>query len=323
VKIHPSQWLLAFALALACGSAWSQAYPTRPIRMIVPYPPGGTTDILARLVGRKLQESMGEAVIIDNRPGASANIGTELVARAVPDGYTLLFSAATGLAVNPHLFDQLPFDPRKDFAPVAPIAQNQTVLLVHPDVPVRTTQELIALAKARPGKLNYASYGSGTVAHLAAAQFAYLGGIEITHVPYKGATAAMADLMGGRVDMMFDSIVTALPAINTGRVRALAVSGARRSPAVLDLPTVAEAGLPGYAMVGWFGVVAPAGTPTAIVRKLNMEINRALALDDVRAQIAGTGADAMSMSPDAFAAFIASEYERLGRLVRLAKAKAE
>jgi tripartite-type tricarboxylate transporter receptor subunit TctC len=217
----------------------------------------------------------------------------------------------------------LPYDPLKDFVAVAAVAQNQTVLLVHPDVPARTTQELIALARASPGKLNYASYGNGTVAHLAAAQFVSMAGIDIVHVPYKGATPAMADLMGGRVDMMFDSIVTALPAAKTGRVRALAVSGARRSPAAAELPTVAESGVPGYALVGWFGFVAPAGTPEAVVHKLNTEINRALAFDDVRARLANTGADAMSMTPVEFAAFIASEYDRLGRLVKLNKVKAE
>jgi tripartite-type tricarboxylate transporter receptor subunit TctC len=323
VNVRSSRWLLVGCLVMACATAWAQAYPSRPIRLVVPFPPGGTTDILARLLGKGLHEAMGVPVTVDNRPGASSNIGTELVARAAPDGYTLLLSGATSFAVNPHLFPALPFDPLKDFAPIAPVAQNQTVLLVHPSVAARTTQELIALAKARPGMLNYASYGNGTVAHLAAARFASMAGIDITHIPYKGAAAAMTDLMGGQVDMMFDSIVTALPAVRSGRVRALAVSGAQRSPAAPDLPTVAESGVPGYAVVGWFGVVAPAGTPAEIVRRLNTEINRALSRDDVRAQVVGTGADPMSMSPEAFAAFIRSEHERIGRLIRASGARAE
>lgn len=315
--------LTACAIAGLSIAASAQTYPVRPIKLIVPYAAGGTTDILGRMIGQKLQESMGQSVVIENKPGAATNLGAEATAKAAPDGYTLLLGTNVTFAVNPHLYEKLAFDPLKDFAPIAPIALTQTVLLVNPSVPAQNVREFIALAKAQPGKLSYGSYGSGSLAHLAAAQFAAMAGVQMVHVPYKGSAPAMTDLVGGHINLMFDNIVTALPSAKSGKVRALAVTGARRSAAAPDLPTVAEGGVSGYEVVGWFGFAAPAGTPPDIVRKLNAEINRALAMPDVRDRIVSAGADPMNMSPEAFAAFIRSDYTRSGIMVKTSGAKAE
>ncbi|WP_421953592.1 Bug family tripartite tricarboxylate transporter substrate binding protein [Polaromonas sp.] len=323
LKTLLKKFLAACVIAGVSIAASAQTYPARPIKLIVPYAAGGTTDILGRMIGQKLQESMGQPVVVENKPGAATNLGAEATAKAVPDGYTLLLGTNVTFAVNPHLYEKLAFDPLKDFAPIAPIALTQTVLLVNPSVPAHNVREVIALAKAQPGKLSYGSYGSGSLAHLAAAQFAAMAGVQMVHVPYKGSAPAMTDLVGGHINLMFDNIVTALPNAKSGKVRALAVTGARRSAAAPDLPTVAEGGVGGYEVVGWFGFAAPAGTPPEIVRKLNSEINRALAMPDVRDRIISAGADPMNMSSETFAAFIRSDYTRSGIMVKTSGAKAE
>ena len=315
--------LAVVAVASLCWSAVAQTFPTKPIKMVVPYPAGGTTDILGRLIGQKLQESMGQPIVIENKAGAATNLGAEAVAKSTADGYTLLLGTNVTFAVNPHLYEKLPLDPLRDFAPIAPIALTQTVLLAHPSVAAKNINELVALAKAQPGKLTYGSYGSGSLAHLAAAQFAAMAGVNMVHVPYKGSAPAMTDLVGGHIDLMFDNIVTALPNAKSGKVRALAVTGAKRSGAAPDLPTVAESGVAGYEVIGWFGFAAPAGTPLEIVRKLNAEVTRALTLPEVRERIITAGADPMSMSPEAFSSFIKADHTRSGSMVKVSGAKVE
>lgn len=315
--------IVASTLLGAGTGAFAQAYPSKPIRLIVPYTAGGTTDILGRLIGQKLQESMGQPVVIENKPGAATNLGAEATAKSVPDGYTIILGTNVTFTVNPHLYEKLAFDPLKDFAYIAPIALTQTVLLVNPQVKAQNVRDIIALARAQPGKLSYGSYGSGSLAHLAAAQFTAMAGVQMTHVPYKGSAPAMTDLIGGHIDLMFDNIVTALPSAKSGKVRALAVTGAKRTGAAPELPTVAESGVPGYEVVGWFGFAAPAGTPADVVRKLNTEINKALALPEVKDKITGAGADPMNMTPEAFSAFIRTDYTRSGMMVKASGARAE
>lgn len=301
----------------------AQGFPSRAIRIVVPYPAGGTTDILARLIGPKLQEALGQTVIVDNKAGAATNLGAEFVARAPADGHTILLGTNVTFSVNPYLYRGLSFNAQRDFAPLVPIATTQTVLLVHPSVRVNSVRELIALAKEQPGKLNYGSYGSGSLAHLAAAQFATMAGIDMNHVPYKGSAPAMTDLIGGHIQLMFDNIVTALPKAKAGSVKALSVSGARRSVAAPDLPTVAESGVKGYEVVGWFGFAAPAATPSLVVERLSMEINKILVQSEVRDRIIASGAEPMIYSPQEFTHFIQADYLRAGVLVRVSGAKAE
>ncbi|WP_439607029.1 Bug family tripartite tricarboxylate transporter substrate binding protein [Hydrogenophaga sp.] len=318
--------LLANAAAAAGTIALpvvAQGFPTRAIRIVVPYPAGGTTDILARLIGPKLQEALGQTVIVENKAGAATNLGAEFVARSPADGHTILLGTNVTFSVNPYLYRGLSFNAQRDFTPLVPIALTQTVLLVHPSVRANTVRDLIALAKEQPGKLNYGSYGSGSLAHLAAAQFATMAGIELNHVPYKGSAPAMTDLIGGHIQLMFDNIVTALPNAKAGSVKALAVSGARRSVAAPDLPTVAESAVKGYEVVGWFGFAAPGATPPVVTERLSKEINKILAQSEVRDRIIASGAEPMIYSQQEFVRFIQSDYLRAGELVRVSGAKAE
>ena len=285
---------LGVAIALGAAGFYRMAaaiaptYPAKPIRIIVPFAPGGPNDILARLVGRKLTESWGQQVIVDNRAGGGTIIGTELAARATPDGYTLLM-VSTSHAVNPSLVRKLPYDTLRDFAPVIRLTASPNVLVVNPSVPVQSVRDLIALAKGRPGELNYASGGTGTATHLAGELLCITAGVKMTHIPYKGATPATVDLMSGAVAWMFGTILPTLPHVKAGRLRAIAVSGAQRSPALPDVPTVAET-LPGFEAASWYGIFAPAQTPREVIAKLNRESARILETTDMREYLLREGA---------------------------------
>ena len=303
--------------ALACAAA--AEYPTRPIRLIVPFAAGGGNDTVARLVGAQLAARLGEQVVVDNRAGAGGVVGAELAARAAPDGYTLFLGGVGSHAINPNLHEHLPYDPIKDFAPVSLLASAPLILVVHPSVAANSVQELIALARAKPGMLNYASNGNGSSSHLAAVMFASMTGIDIVHVPYKGLSPALTDLLGGQVQLMFSSVVAILPHVQSGRLRALAISGSKRLSLMPDLPTIAEAGVPGYQTSSWYGILAPAGTPKDIVSRLYTEIVKVLAEPDVRKALAAEGADPVGSSPEEFAMYIQAEKDRLGKLIRNSK----
>jgi tripartite-type tricarboxylate transporter receptor subunit TctC len=312
----------ALALASVAG-AQAPAYPTKPIRLVVPFPPGGATDILARAVAQKLTEAWGQQVLVDNRPGAGGNIGSELVAKAAPDGYTLEMGTVGTHAINASLYAKMPYDHVKDFVPVILVAGVPNVLVVHPSVPVNSVAELIAYAKANPGKLNFASSGSGTSIHLSGELFKVMAGVQMTHVPYKGSAPAMQDLLGGQVQLMFDNLPPALPQIKGGKLRALAVTSVTRAPALPDTPTVAEAGLPGFEASSWFGVLAPAGTPPAIVAKLNAEIAKWLATPEAKEKMLALGANAVGGPPEDFAKHIAAETTKWAKVVKESGAKVD
>ncbi len=327
--IHPmlralSALVTVAALVLApVAGAQAPAYPAKPIRLVVPFPPGGATDILARAVAQKLTEAWGQQVLVDNRPGAGGNIGSELVAKAAPDGYTLEMGTVGTHAINASLYAKMPYDHVKDFVPVILVAGVPNVLVVHPSVPVNTVAELIAYAKANPGKLNFASSGSGTSIHLSGELFKVMAGVQMTHVPYKGSAPAMQDLLGGQVQLMFDNLPPSLPQIKAGKLRALAVTSATRAPALPDTPTVAEAGLPGFEASSWFGILAPAGTPPAIVAKLNAEIARWLATPEAKEKMLALGANAVGGTPEDFARHIAAETAKWAKVVRDSGAKVD
>ncbi|MDF3839391.1 tripartite tricarboxylate transporter substrate binding protein [Cupriavidus basilensis] len=304
-------WLFATAGALA-------AYPDKPVRLVVPFPPGGATDLLAREVGHALAVRLGQPVVIENRPGAGGNIAAVAVARAPADGYALLFGTFGPLAVNKSLYGKPGYDPLKDFAPVASVAYLPNVLVVHPSVPARNIAELLALARREPGKLSYGSFGNGSSSHLAGELFTHLADVRIEHVPYKGSAAAMTDLIGGRLTMMFDSISTALPNVRDGRVRALAVTTAKPSEQLPGVPTLASAGVPGYELTAWFGVVAPANTPAAVVDRLNAEIVAALAQPELAARLAGQGAVPFPSTPAQFGAYMRTQYQKWDGLIKSA-----
>ena len=316
--------LLALAAMLGCVSATAQSYPSRPIRFVVPYPPAGSVDIAARAVGQKLSEAWGQPVVVDNRAGAGGNIGADLVAKSPADGYTLLMGAVATHAINPTLYAKIPYDPVKDFAPVALVVQVPNILVVNPSVPAKTVKELIELARAKPGTLNFGSGSTGSTGHLAGELFNTMAGVKMVHIPYKGAAPAMSDLLSGQVHLMFDNLANALPNVKAGRLRALAVTTLARSPAVPDLPTVAESGLPGFDLTTWFGVMVPAGTPPEIVIKLNAEIVRALNTKDMHERLETMGAEApTNNTPEHFAAFIRTEAAKYARVVKESGAKVE
>ena len=308
-------------LALVATAASAQTYPTKPIRLVVPFPPGGATDILARDVAQKLTEAWGQQVIVDNRPGAGGNIGSELVAKAAPDGYTLEMGTVGTHAINASLYAKMPYDHVKDFAPVILVAGVPNVLVVNPALPANSVAELIAYAKANPGKLNFASSGNGTSIHLSGELFKFMAGVQMTHVPYKGSAPALQDLIGGQVQLMFDNLPPSLPQIKAGKLRALAVTSLARAPALPDVPTMAEAGLPGYEASSWFGVLAPAGTPPAIVAKLNAEIARWLATPEAKEKLSKQGANAAGGTPEDFAKHIAAETAKWAKVVKDSGAK--
>lgn len=310
-------------LALSAAGVAAQPYPSKPIRLVVPFPAGGTTDILAREVGQRLSLSLGQPVVIDNRPGAAGNIGSELVAKSVPDGYTLLMATVGTHAINPNLYARIPYDHVKDFAPVVLVASVPNVLEVTPSLPVNSVADLIKLAKEKPGQINFASSGSGTSIHLSGELFKTMAGVDMTHVPYKGSAPAITDLIGGQVQVMFDNLPSSLPQIKAGKLRAIAVTSAQRAPALPDIPTIAESGLPGFEATSWFGIVAPAGTPPAIIARINADVNQWLQSPEAKEKLLAQGAVAAGGSPEQFAAYIQAETEKWGRVVKASGAKVD
>lgn len=318
------------AIAVACGAngastvALAQdSFPTRPVTMIVPFPAGGATDIMGRFVADRLGRELGQSFVVDNRAGANGAIGSELVAKASPDGYTLLVVTAGTHAINKSLYRSLPYDPVRDFTHVGTIASAPNVVVVYPGVPVKSITELIDYARKNPGALSFGSAGSGSTLHLSGELFKTMAGVDMVHVPYKGGSAAIADLLSGRIQLMFDSISPALPNIQAGKVRALGVTGAKRSPILPDVPTVAEAGLPGYVATAWFGVVGPANMPPAVTQKLNDALNRILSTDEARQQLAKLGGEPFIGTPDAFRAHVNSEVAKWAKVVEASGARAD
>ena len=301
----------------------ADAYPSKPIKMIVAFNAGGATDIIARIVSQKLSDSLGQSVVVDNRPGATGIVGTEMVAKSPPDGYTMLMVTAGTHAINASLFKNLPYDPVKDFVHINWTAVAPNVLIVNNSVPATNVQELIRLAKEKPGQLTFGSAGSGSTLHLSGEEFKYMAGINITHVPYKGGAPAMTDLLGGRLTMMFDSISQAVPHIKAGKVRALGVTSAKRVPALPDVPTIAEAGVAGYNSNAWFGVVAAANTPKDIVAKLNAEINKALTDPEVKEKLISLGTEPVGGTPDQFTAHVKAEVVKWAKIVEVSGAKVD
>jgi tripartite-type tricarboxylate transporter receptor subunit TctC len=313
--------VIAVVIGVAPCAVSAQSYPQRPITLVVPYPAGGGNDVLARLVAEKMSHSLGQQIVVENRGGAGGTIATRQVAKSAPDGYTLLI-ATSSLAINPSLYPNVGYDPRKDFAPVGLIASSSNVALVHPSVPASSIKELIALAQQNPGKLNFASTGSGSSVHLAAELFALMAEIKLTHVPYRGSGPALNDLVGGHVTMMFATMPSSGLA-RDGKVRALAVTGAKRSSVLPDVPTVAEAGLPGYEAVLHYGLVAPAGTPRPIIDKLNAALRLALGDESLRQRLATEGAEPLPSTPEEYAADIDHEEIKWSKIVQLSGAKGE
>ena len=315
-------WALGLALMGATTNAQAQAYPSKPIRWIVPFPPGGSTDILARVVGQKLTESWGQQVIVENRGGAGGTLGAAEAARSPADGYTLLMGAIHH-TIATSVYPKLPYDFQRDFAPITVVAIVPNVLVVNPSVPAKSTKELIAYAKANPGKLTYGSAGMGTAHHLIGELFNLRAGTEIVHVPYKGSAPAVADLIGGQVSIMYDTVASCLPHVKAGKLRPLAVATAKRSSALPDVPTIAESALPGFEVTTWFGALAPAKTPPEIVAKLNAEMVKILAMPDVRKRLLEAGAEPVGNTPGEMAAQIKRETEEFGKIVKQAKITAE
>jgi tripartite-type tricarboxylate transporter receptor subunit TctC len=318
--------LLRIALACVAGlsfSALAQQYPAKPVRMVVPFPAGGPTDIVGRTIGQKLNDTLGQPVIIDNRAGAGGVIGTEHVAKSPPDGYTLLLGSISGLAVAMSLYPNRGYDSLRDFAPVTQAVTVTNILVVHPSLPVKNVRDLLALARAKPGALNYASSGSGTVTHLAGELFKTLGRVNIVHVPFKGGAPALTALMSGEVQMSYENSLIVVPHIKAGKLHALAVTGVQRSKLMPELQTIAEGGLPGYAASGWYGFVVPAAVSKEIVGRLNADIARILRMPDVVERLSGQGAEPVGGTAEQFGAFIRSEIEKWTGLVKTANMKAD
>ena len=313
--------MFAIAALLATGAAAQDTYPSKPVRIVVPYPAGGVADLLPRTVGARLSEKWKQPVVVENKPGASGNIGMAEGARAEPDGYTLVLAPTGNLTVNQFLFKELPFDVARDFTPVTVLATSPNVLVVHPSVPVKTFKELVAYARANPGKLNFSSPGSGSGAHLAGELLNTEAGIKTVHVPYKGMAPAVSDLVGGQVQMMFAGISTALQHIKAGKLVALAIASPQRSPQLPDVPTVAESGIAGFDVTSWYGIVTRAGTPPAVVRKLHADMAEALAAADVREKLGALGLDPLGNTPEDFQKLIAAESRKWSEIVRKAEIK--
>jgi len=311
--------LLTCMMTLACAAnGLAQTYPAKPIRFYTPYPPGGTTDIMARLIGAKLYESWGQPVIVDAKPGAGGNIGTDFVAKSPADGYTILMGASGPLAINVSLFSKLPYDPVKDLAPVILTASVPLILVTHPSLPAKNVKEFIALMKARPGEFNYASAGPGSPQHLTAEMFKFMAKVDMAHIPYKGSGPAIVDLVGGQIPFAFESMIPVLPHVKAGKLRALAVTSAKRSPVLPEIPTVAESGVPGFDSIAWYGVVAPAGTPRDIIAKLNTEMARILNLPDIKQRLIEMGSPPVAGTPDQLGGLIKSEIVKWGKVVKQA-----
>jgi len=310
-------------LAITVSFAGAQPYPSKAIRMVVPFPPGGPNDILGRLIAQRLTAQVGQQVVIDNRGGAGGIIGAELAARAVADGYTLLFGGTAPLSINPWLHKQLPYDPIKDFVAVSLVGTAPSLLVTHPNVPVKTVRDLIALAKAKPGQLNFASAGIGTPPHLAGELFKSMAGVDMVHVPYKGGGPALTDLLAGQVGIYFSGISSALPFVKEAKLHGIAMTSAKRSAVMPEMPTIAESGLPGYEVGNWYAIVAPAATPQPIVARLNTEINKTLALPDVKQRFLDLAADPAGSTPGDLSAYIRSEIAKWGKVIKIAGIKPE
>jgi len=322
MKFFSRLLFVGFATTLAMSLALAQTYPSHPVRIVVPFAAGGPADIYARYIGQRLQDVLGQPFVIDDRPGAGSVIGTDLVAKAPPDGYTLLMMSNTH-TVNESLLHNKPFNLLRDFVAVAPVNYSDLVLVVHPSVPANSLQELIELARSKPGKLNYASSGPGTPYHLAGELFKTMAGLDIVHVPYKGSSGARNDVIGGQVQMMFDAVTTMAPQVRAGKVRALGTTGKSRSAVLPDVPTMSEAGLPGYETTIWLGIMAPAGTPTAVVERLNSEINKIVRNPEVKAEWSKQGAEAMSMTAEEFVQFVREDIAKWAKVVQVSGAKAD
>ena len=316
---------LAASVLLLCAAdlAGAQTYPTKPIQFIVPFPPGGGNDTVARAIAQQVGPALGQSIVVDNRPGAGGIIGADAAARAAPDGYTIFLGGVATHAVNPHLHPKLSYDPVRDFAPITLVASAPSVLVVHPSVPARTIKEFADYARANPSKLNYASNGNGSSSHMAAVLYETNAGVKMTHVPYKGVGPALTDLMSGRIELMFNSIVAILPHIQAGKLRALGVTSKQRSSLLPDVPTIAESGWPQYEAGSWYGILAPAGTPPAIIDRLHREIVKSLKDPEVQKRLAGEGADVIGSTPQEFSAHIKSELGRMGQAIKAAGLKLE
>jgi tripartite-type tricarboxylate transporter receptor subunit TctC len=315
--------LAILVAVMAPLTATAQEYPSRPVVLVSPFPPGGSVSLVARIVAEKMGETLGQSIVVENRGGAGGTIGARSVAKSAPDGYTLLLGYTGTLAIGPSMYPNAGFDPRKDFAPVGRIGTAPTLLVVHPSLPVHSVAELVAYAKANPGKLNFGSAGIGTVGHLAGELMATMAGLKLVHVPYKGTGPAITDLLGGHIPMMFTPIPTAHAQATSGLLRALAVTSAERSSLLPDLPTVAESGLPGYEAALRYGLVAPAGTPRAVIERLNKELRVALAAEDVRTRLAADGAEVLPSTPEQYAADIDREEATWSKVVSTLGLKGE
>jgi len=326
VRIHRlalTAFVALVATGVLSGNADAQDYPNKPLRLIVPFPPGGGNDILARSVGQRLAEAVGQQIIVDNRGGAGGLIGAELAAKAVPDGYTIFLASIGNLAFMPALHAKLPYDPVRDFAPVTLLATSAFVLVVNPSLPAKSVRELIALAKARPGQLNYASAGQGSSLHLTGEIFKLATNTDLVHVPYKGGAPALTDLIAGQVQIMFATTPGTLPHVRTGKLRALGVSGSKRSVAAPEVPTIAEGGVPGFEVLNWYGIVAPGKTPAAIVQRLNGELVMILKAPEMIESLGTQGLEAAGGTPEKFGAFIKSEIAKYAKVVKAAGIRAE
>ncbi|MBI4191627.1 MAG: tripartite tricarboxylate transporter substrate binding protein [Betaproteobacteria bacterium] len=317
------KYLTHAGLLFSVLPCFAAGYPERPIRIVIPFPAASTTDVIARPIAARFTEAWGQPVIVDSRPGAGGNIAGEIVAKSPPDGYTLLMGATGPNAVNATLFGKMPYDTLRDFAPISLTATTYMLLVVHPSLPVKSVKDLIALAKARPGQLNYGSGGNGSTPHLAGELFKFMTGVSMNHIPYKGAQQYILDLISGRIDLNFASIISAQPHIKTGRLRLLAISADTRDPWMPDVPTVSEAGVPGFDVRSWYGLLASAGTPAAVIDKLNAEVVKILALPEVKTYYANNGLTAVSNSPVEFSAYIKREYEKWAKVVRSSGMRAD
>lgn len=311
----------AMLAALGAAAAHAQNYPVKPIRMVVHFPPGGPTDLVARMIGQKLNEAWGQQVVIDNRPGAGGIVGVEMIVRAPADGYNLLFATGGSMSIAPATYAKLPYNVFSDLAPVSLAVINPQILVTHPSIPGNSLKELIALAKSKPGQINYASVGAGSPNHLGVELLKHMAGIDMVHIPYKGTAPAVTDVLAGHVSLMFNSMPTVLPLVHTKKLKGLAVSSARRSLAAPDIPTMAEAGVPGFNYVTWYGVLAPAATPKDIITKLNTEIVRIMRDKDMSQRLLKEGSEPQPGTPDAMAKFMRAEYDQWRKTVAAAKIK--